>query len=242
MAVNPKEIYSKVRPLKKSQEPAEVLPDMLEVAVKTQEYRTKLDASEFTPDFVDQFFQALWKTWGEKVNHVFEVPTCDRTREELAALYKEGKGVLLIPHEAYTPEGMILLERIFPQMGNWHAQSGTTIKNVINNNGGCIDIEMGIDVPNVNTSEKQLKMLFALQGREGERLVTYIVGSQVSRLLTGRFFDQGHTWSRLLGSHSEDRTISVYFSDDGGLHFVSGWLPQHHYRRMGGRSEGMKKN
>ena len=63
-----------------------------------------------------------------------------------------------------------------------------------------VDVEMDIDSPNRDTREDDLDKLFKSQGREGMRLSTYIWVGQASKVLTGEHFDQGATYSRLLGS------------------------------------------
>lgn len=88
-----------------------------------------------TPELVNVTWQKIWKKWGENVSHTFQVPSCDRTPEDLAKLQKEGKTVLLIPDEVYTKEGLVLLGRIFPKMQSWSVQEGTTVVNKDNNGG-----------------------------------------------------------------------------------------------------------
>lgn len=193
-----------------------------------------------TPELIDKTWQALWKIWGERVEHVFSVPDCDRTEEELKELEEEGRGIILVPNEIYTKEGLILLGRIFQRMRSWAVEVGTTIENDYNE-GGCIDIETGVDSPNMDIPQEGLEGLFTPSGRKGQRLATYIVASQFSKLLTGFYFD-GKTSSQLLGSRSGGNVVCSEFDS------TSGWLgvgsiinPQYRHPDLGGRSEGMKK-
>lgn len=208
----------------------------LELIAAIQEYKTQ----PLTPESVNKFWQTLWRVWGESVDRVFEVPACDRTTQELAELKENGRGVLLIPDEIYTPEGLVLLGCIFPKMESRTVSEGTTITNE-NNRGGCIDVEMDLESPNRNTTEKDLEKLFASQGRKGQREATYIIASQFSKLLAGHYFDEKATWSRLLGSRSGGGGVGAGFWPGGCLRVGLNQDPQSHYPDMGGRSEGVKK-
>lgn len=204
-----------------------------------QEYKTQ----PLTPELVDRTWQTLWKVWkvwGERVDHVLYVPTCDRTKEELAKLKEENRAVILAPDEIYTRGGLVLLGRMFPKMQSTTVSERTTITNE-NNRGGCIDVEMDLESPNRDTTEKDLEKLFKAQGRKGQREATYIIASQFSKLLTDHYFDEGDTSSRLPGSRNEGSVIGARFYSGGGLR-VSWYLgPQNQFPLLGGRCEGVKK-
>lgn len=99
---------------------------------------------------------------------------------------------------------------------------------------------MDIDSPNRNTNEKQAMDILKKEGRVGQRLATFIVGSQFSRLLTDRYLDEGSTFSRLSGSCGEGDILSACFRSDFLLVYWD-------LRRedpdpdLGFRSEGVKK-
>ena len=195
-----------------------------------------------TPELVDRTWQALWQAWGERIDHEFSVPSCDRDTGELAELKEKGNGVLLIPDEiTTTPEGLVLLGKIFPEMEVWAVQRSTTIKNE-HNRGGCIDIEMSVDAPNINTTTVNLSTKLNAEGRDGQRLAVYIVGSQFSKLLTGRYFDMGGTWSLLLGSRDEGDIVVARFPQDRAGRLFVGWSlsPDLSDSPLGGRSEGRR--
>lgn len=216
--------------------------------VSAQESKDALDRaiSEYkegslTPELVNTTWQTIWKAWGESINHTFQVPSCDRTSEDLAELQKEGKAVLLLPDEIYTKEGLVLLGRMFPKMQNWSVEEGTTVTND-HDKGGAIDIEMDVDSPNRSTNETQAMDILKKEGRGGQRLATFIIGAQFSNLLTGRYLDEGSTWSRLLGSRSGGYVVGAYFNAGGRLHGY--WYLDPRRPRgpsVGGRSEGVKK-
>ncbi len=89
-----------------------------------------------------------------------------------------------------------------PKMQSWSVSQGTSVING-DNKGGSIDIEMDIDSPNRNTNEKQTVDMLKKEGRKGQRLATFIIGSRFSKLLTDHYLDEGSTLSRLPGSRSE---------------------------------------
>jgi len=223
-----------------------LLPESFEVTEQTQDQELLQQAileyqkGPLTTELVDTTWQRIWKIWGESINHAFQVPSCDRTSEELVELQKEGKAVLLVPDELYTKEGLVRLGRIFPNMRSWSVSEETTVIND-HDNGGAIAIEMAIDPPHRNTNETQALAILKKQGLRGQRLATYIIGSQFSKLLTGRYLDEGSTSSRLLGSRRKDSVLSAGFVSSGFLGV--GWFleSRDQSEHLGFRSEGVKK-
>lgn len=191
--------------------------------------------SPLTPEIVNTTWKTLWAEWGKRVNLTFKVPSCDRTSEELSQLQKENRAVLFIPDNV----NLVMLGKIFPQMRSWAVQEGTTVADE-QSKGGSIDIEMDLDSPNRNTTESQARDLIKSQGRDGQRLKTYIIGSQFSKLLTGHYFDE-KTWSRLPGSRSGGGMVDAYFYSDGHLRVYSFLFPRGQYPGLGFRSEGVKR-
>src|SRR3989344_2880420 len=122
--------------LKGKDTPADFLAQVI------REYKT----TSHTPELIYKTWQAIWNAWGEPIGHSFDVPACDRTSEQLEALRAEVRGVLLVPDEIYTKEGLALLGRIFPKMGNWSVGENTTVVNE-REGEGCIDVEMTVDAP-----------------------------------------------------------------------------------------------
>ncbi len=192
------------------------------------------NSQPLTPELVNKTWQTLWTEWGKRVGQTFEIPQCDRTSEELAQLKKENKAVLLIPDNV----DLIMLGKIFPQMQSRAVSEGTTVTE--SSKGGSIDTEMDLDSPNRDTTEFQAKDFLKQNGRNGQRLRTYIIGSQLSKLLTGHYFDE-NAYSRLPGSRNEARMVLAHFHSDGGLHVRWHLGPLHHDPDMGFRSEGVRK-
>ncbi len=205
-----------------------------------QEYSA---AAVHTPDLINQTWQGIWKVIGERVEYAYQVPACDRTPEELAQLQKESRAVLLLPSDIYTPEGLVRLGRTFPLMRSWTTDPKEAARiSHGSNTGGCIDIEMNPYAPyrtSKGYNQQELVDRIIADGRGGQRLPTYLVGSQFSQLLTERYFDI-NTWSRLLGSSHGGSMLCAYFYS-GGEASVNYWDPQNQYPYLGGRSEGVKR-
>lgn len=215
-----------------------------EMEMSLQNAVSEYKKGPLTPEHINDFWQAFWRN-GEEVlsqkgiDHSFQVPTCDRTVEELAELQKENKGVLLVPDELYTQKGLILLGNMFPKMESWVVQEGTKVVNNTDK-GGSIDIEMNLDSPNRDTNEKQTLDVIEKQRRSPQRLSTYIVGSQFSKLLTGHYFDE-ETASRLPGSRDDGSLLGARFFSDGYLDVDWPLLPKNRSPFWGVRFEGVKK-
>jgi hypothetical protein len=94
--------------------------------------------------------------------------------------------------------------------------------------------DMSIDAPNLKTNEKQLREAISSQGGEEPTLNEYIIASQASKLLTGKYLD-GATWSRILGSRSVGDVVGARFGSGGGLGVISVWPPGGRAGGMGGR-------
>lgn len=206
-----------------------------------QEYK---DAKVHTPELVDHTWQKMWGEIGRVVDFKYQVPSCDRTTEELAKLQQEGKAVLLLPDDIYTPEGLVRLGRAFPLMRSWTTNPENAAKISYGSNiGGSIDIEMSLDAPyrtSKGYKQKELVDKIAADKRAGQRLPTYLVGSQFSQLLTGHYFDE-NTWSRLPESFRGGRMLRAGFFSGGEVSVGSRWGPGVQSPRLGGRSEGVKK-
>lgn len=203
------------------------------------EYKTK----PHTPELVSETWETVWQFWGGGVNRNFVVPACDSIHEEPIEF-----GYLLVPtmmlyfpNEIATPEGLVLLGKIFPWMKSLSLEKGAGVINEVNG-GGWYNIEASIEAPYTDTTEGELRDLFASQGRTGQRLATYIVGAQFSFLTTGHYFDESRSrQSRLLGSRRRDRVVYASFHWSGRLSVFSDLLPQFHDSLTGGRSESRKK-
>lgn len=221
------EVFSAATPIEKS---VVEIPEANLIGLAIAEYKK----SPLTPELVNTTWQTIWTEWGKRIDQKFEVPLCDRTSEELAQLQKENKAVLLIPDNV----DLVMLGKMFKQMKSRAVSEGTTVTET--SKGGSIDIEMDLDSPHADTTEAQANNFLKQQGRDGQRLKTYIIGSQLSKLLIGHYFDE-NSWSRLPGSRCGGCMVAARFHSDGRLVVISVLHPQSRGPFVGFRSEGVKK-
>ncbi len=191
-----------------------------------------------TPESVNRFWQTFLETSIKSRGLDIPVPivSCDRTQEELEALGKEGK--MWVPETKLTYSQ---LGKIFPETKSYALREDSPIKDEYEQDAKGVDVEVSIESPNRETTENDLRELFKSQNRKGMRLSTYILASQESKLLAGQYFDEGDTWSRLLGSRDGGHVVDAGSYVDGFL--VVGWSldPRGHDSDWGRRSEGVKK-
>ncbi len=180
-----------------------------------------------TPELVNDIWTTFWQEGGKRIGHTFNVPRCNCTSDELRELWSLDRGVLLIPDEVYTPEGLILLGKMFPQITSQVLRNNTSTKNE-RYEGGCIIIDMDIDPPymsdDMSISETEaLKYAETIKGKRigkhPQRLSTYLIGSEFSHLLTGKYFDDNGTFSFLPGSRwtFDDRILLVRLGEKGNI-------------------------
>lgn len=145
----------------------------------------KYKRSPLTPELVNNTWAILWQKWGEKIRHTFQVPSCNFNSKELGELRAFDRGVLLVPDEIYTQNGLRLLRRIFPKITSDVVGRVPIVND--SNKGGCIVIDMDVDPPYMSVSEtgaleyaEKIRKL----GKSPQRAPTYLIGSQFSHLLT----------------------------------------------------------
>lgn len=192
-----------------------------------------------TPEILTSYWQTLWNAWGERANLSLVVSPCDRDTEEIKQLEKEGRKLVYVPDQLASQENRHLLGQIFPEMQSNSVRKDNSVTNE-SNQGGWFDIEASLDSPNLDTKEKDLENRFKKQEKSGQRLNTYIVGSQDAKLQTGHYFDE-KTVSRLVGSRSGGHVVDALFGVHGRLDVRWDLDPRDHGSDWGGRSEGVKK-
>ncbi len=209
-------------------------PSLILLNQAVKEFKEK----PYTPELTNRFWQTFLETSIQTQGLDISVPTiaCDRTQEELETLRKESR--MWVPETKLTyPQ----LGRIFPKMGSYAVREDSPIKDEYREDARGVDVEVNIDAPNRNTTQKDLENLFKRQGRKGMRLSTFILTSQASKLLTNQYLDEGATWSRLLGSRSGGHVVDAYSYVGGNLGVHWHLVPRGHGSDWGGRSEGVKK-
>ena len=200
------------------------------LAEATKEYKKR----PVNPEKAMVFWQAFWAENGKKVGLSISVPECPFTQEQLEEMRRKDKGPIYLPEEFSTQRGRHLLGKMFPKMQSHSVEEGNSVTNEVARSGWR-QFDMSLDAPHTDTNEKQLKEAMVSQGDEEPTLNEYIVAGQASKLLTGRYLDEGATWSRILGSRYDGDVVDAHFLSDGRLLVVSDWSPGHRDPSVGGR-------
>lgn len=157
-------------------------------------YTDREVAPLLTPELVDRTWEAYWRAQAIKIGlkRELDIPHCDRTEAELLELRKQNRGVVLMPDEMMTKEGLALLLRMIPQATIGRRDPERIVN--IYDGGGCFDIEMQSDPPNIGTFANGTYLSKFLQESkiQGQRIQTYIVGSDFHHMITPakRYFDE----------------------------------------------------
>lgn len=206
-----------------------------------EEFKSKPLTSELTT----VYWQSRWGVKGAVVGLQVMVPDCKEygydkdVIEELANLEIPRKPIYVPDQLETTPEGLVMLGKMHPLMRCWATSEGTTVKNT-DHQGGWFDIESDWRTPYTRTSQTDLENIAKDNHWKGQRLATYIVGSEDCYDLTGHYFDE-NGWVRLLGSQDEGRVVFAGFLQGGKLFVDWDWLRDDVDVRLGGRFEGVKK-
>lgn len=208
--------------------PFSALEHTLDLAKATQEYKDNLTS----PELLTQFMCSFWAEAGQKIGKSIVVDKFPLTAKEIKEKAKKGQMAIFIP-EGVTKED---LGKMFSKMNSWAVKEGNSAVDIVDNSG-WLWIEASVDAPNRKTTQEQLEEKFKKERKQGQPLRSYIVGSQISKLLTGEYFDEGSAWSRLLGCRDEDGVLHAYFHSDGYLDVLSRLNPEARRGRLGGRGQ-----
>lgn len=209
-----------------------------------------------TPELMTKYWREKLKIGGERVGLNILVPDCDWTEEEIRRPMLDIMGNTVQGMMVYNPEelrrgrmGLIRLGEMYPGMASYTVGRNTLITNT-HETRGWIKVEATIGAPNLNTSREELVNFARRQGYLGQRESTYILASQASKDLTGRYFDEGGTWSRLLGVRGESiifrnrryvMGVGAHFDSDGRLHVDWGLGSLVNVPDLGARFEEVKR-
>lgn len=218
-------------------------------AIEQENSRNK-ERAGLTPELVTDFYRSFWekKRMDAGLWEGLHVGECDRSEEELKELNKVERGVIVLPREIKGEMGLVLLNKMFPEMQNESLKEESDVRDGFDKTG-CVDVEMDLKSREVMSSPKGVSESLLSEDRMGMRLSTYIVASQVSKELTGCYFDewngQGkpgvHQRTRLFGSLIEGVVpISVYFLPSGKLMLNRLVEDSGQEYSMGIRTEGWK--
>ena len=100
-------------------------------------------------------------------------------------------------------------------------------------------IEKSVDAPNLGTNEYQLREKIEKNGRQIMSLETYETGGRIHELLSGKYFDEEVTGSRVI--RNDQVAASAYFLFDGYLSVDPYLHPEFGYEDLGGRFEELIK-
>ena len=187
-----------------------------------------------TPDVVTNY-------WKAKLPDL-AIPACDWSPEQVQAPMKDIKGNdvpgILVPDTDKI--SLPLLGRRYPSMVSYSVREDTPVTDT-HETRGYVKVYAAIDSPNRVTTQSQLEKFAEKEGYLGQRLRTYILTSQASKDLTGKYFDEGDTSSRLLGSRDGGSVIDARFRRNGYLTVHWDLRPDAHGPDLGGRFEEVKK-
>lgn len=186
------------------------------------------------PEKVTAFWQAFWAENGKKVGISISVPECPFTPEQLEEMRKKDKGPIYVSEDLSTQRGRHLLGKMFPKMQSPSVVEENDVTNEVQS-FGWRSFDTSVDAPHQDTDENQLKEAIVRNGEEEPTLNEYIVAGQASKLLTGRYLDEGTTASRILGSRRGGRVVRAYFGSYGYLHVYSHLGPGSRLPYWGGR-------
>ena len=190
--------------------------------------------------------KTFYEVYGQRIGLEISVPDCDWTEKEIKESMPTTEGekvksmVLFYPSELKGKQGLVRIGQMFT-LTNWSVQEHTPIVSEERIPTDYVRIEAVINAPNTNTTEQDLVNHAQKHHLLGQDLNLYILGSRFAKLLDGRYFDQGSTWSRLPGSRYEGRVVPAYCDSDGHVGVSSSLDPGYRSPRIGGRFAGVKK-
>jgi len=169
------------------------------------------------------------------------IPECDWTEEEIVTPIIGLRGIIQPGIMIYLPEmyndasGLIRLGTRFPALTCTATEVGGSVISE-HRPSGWYQIEAISEPPNPSSTEEALRGHFKHQNRDGQTLQAYVLGSQFSKLVFGRYFDDDYSASRLLGSRIASWVVDGRFHNNGSLHVMIGQKPQDVRINLGGRS------
>lgn len=213
---------------------------------------TELKANPFSPEALTNYWRTKLQEDGKKIGLDILVPDCNWTEEEIRRPMRDIRGndvpsmMALDLRQLRGKKGLANLEQMYPKIENWPVGKRTGWFSYVRDNfevnkkDEWVKTEAIIDAPNINTTQRDLENHAKKQGYLSQWDCIYILISQVSKDLTGRYLDEGDTWSRL-GSRSEGSMVTANFYSDGSLDSV--WFMDQliHDSSLGGRFVEVKR-
>jgi hypothetical protein len=201
----------------------------------TEEYKIKPD----NPELLTKFMRSFWQETGRRIEKNCIVSEFPLSSEEIKKRGENGQMAIFVPAEVTR----IDLGKMFPKMTAWPVKKGNLNYDMVDSSG-WLWVEASIDAPNRNATQEQLEKIFKREKKQGQSLRTYIIGGQISKLLTNEYFDEGPTRSRIPSTINEYASeLVACFRPNGDLHTGpwTSWYLKPYDEDMGGRSEEMIK-
>jgi len=158
------------------------------------------------PAVVTRAFREIWRARGEQLGAEFPVPDCPYSAAELAGLARQRRRPGYLPAGLATQDGRALLATLFPALCSWAAVEDSVVVND-RDAWGWFDYETDVEAPHAGTAQNELLDVTADGGPTLLTLNQYIVAGHDTLLATGRYLDEGGTWSRV-ASRIDGRMVS----------------------------------
>lgn len=168
----------------------------------------------FNPELLTEFMRAFWAKAGYKIGKNIVVDKFPLSAEKIKEEWEErDRMAIFVPYDVNKED----LKKMFPEIGNWELAFGSPPIDLLNSSD-WLWIEASVDAPRYTASGEFDENIKTGRSR-GQSLKTYIIGGQISKLLTGMYFDEGGpTWSKLLGCFSaKGCAVRCHFEKDGSL-------------------------
>lgn len=210
----------------------------------TQQYRTAIDEyklKQHTPEFLTSTWQAVYRNWFKNLDiPLEEIPSCDRTLEEIQELEKKDRMVLYIPEELYQWGNGYFLDK---RRGNVEVSDYVDRFEDKYKLHGWLDIDAKVEAPYGGTSVEELKRAIELEGRLGATVNPYIICSLFTKEVFGYHLDEKGTRSRLLGTVVNDQPVVFYYGGNHSTPFGVEFSSDSNEKepKLGGRSIGVKQ-
>lgn len=195
---------------------------------------TEYTSQPHTPEITLHLWQALWIEWGAPLGLTIHVEPLTESQGKLQEREHAGDMPIYVPQVLDEQKTRNLIWRIWPEMKFSGFIERDTFVDLYRHRGWRY-VERNLDAPHRDTSEDALRKILTQLRRAGLTLTEYVIASQVSKLLTGRYLDED-TNARVLGSLYQGQSAYVGFGSDGYLFLDHRIRPEFQHPETGGRS------
>ncbi len=180
----------------------------------------------------------IWRSFLPEV----DIPDCkwseDKITESIEGVEGESqRGMMIYLPDLYKgQDGLTRLGERFPSINNSRTALGKG-SGIFSFDfpTGWYKVEANTTSPNLYATAEQLSAHFSRLGRFGQSLEAYILGSQFSKMINNRYFDEDYS-SLLIGSRIDKRCVSALFHEHGALSVMAALPTGRAFSTEGGRS------